>query len=403
MQPRRQKLIAALSSTSALLLVLALSALAADAPTHDYWVKLVCEASDRIATVRFGPDGAKLEKTTETRILQADVSGPHGIAFSPDRKTFFVSIGHGRPFGTAVKYSSDDDRVLGQVGLGLFPATADVSPDGNFLYVVNFNLHGDPVPSSVSVVDTNAMLEIARIPTCVMPHGSRVTRDGSHQYSACMMDDLLVEIDAERMKVSRTFRVSAGKEQGFEGMAPREVPDATKQPPPTATQPSTEHTSTTSDPHPGMNMNMSAVTCSPTWAQPSIDASRIYVACNKSNEIVEVDAKTWKLVRRIPAGNGVYNLGVSPDGALLVATNKRDASVSIFSTDNAKEVARLPTKRKVLHGVAISPDSRYAFITVEGVGSEPGTVEIIDLKSRTTIAIVDTPSQAAGIDFWKMD
>src|ERR1700729_2294817 len=192
-----------------------------DAPAKDYWVKLVCESSDRIVTVRFGPAGAKIVKTTETRILQADVSGPHGIAFSPDRKNFYVSIGHGRPFGTAVKYASEDDRVLGQVGLGLFPATADVSPDGNFLYVVNFNLHGDSVPSSVSVVDTNAMLEIARIPTCVMPHGSRVTRDGSHQYSACMMDDLLVEIDAERMKVSRTFRVSAGKEQGFDGMAPR--------------------------------------------------------------------------------------------------------------------------------------------------------------------------------------
>ncbi len=396
MQPRTRQLVAAIASASALFLLLALSASGGDAPTHNYWVKLVCEASDRIATVRFGPDGAKLEKTTETRILQADVSGPHGIAFSPDRKNFYVSIGHGRPFGTAVKYASDDDRVLGQVGLGLFPATADVSPDGNFLYVVNFNLHGDPVPSSVSVVDTNAMLEIARIPTCIMPHGSRVTRDGSHQYSACMMDDLLVEIDAERMKVSRTFRVSAGKEQGFDGMAPREASKAPQQPPASQSSPS-------SDPHAGMNMSMSSATCSPTWAQPSIDADRIYVACNKSNEIVEVDAKTWKLARRIPAGNGVYNLGVSPDGALLVATNKRDASVSIFSTETAKELARIPTKRKVLHGVAMTPDSRYAFITVEGVGSEPGTVEILDLKSRVTVATVDTPSQAAGIDFWKMD
>jgi DNA-binding beta-propeller fold protein YncE len=394
LQPRPRVLVAAIGSASVLFLFLALSASGGDAPTHNYWVKIVCEASDRIATVRFGPDGAKLEKTTETRILQADVSGPHGIAFSPDRKNFYVSIGHGRPFGTAVKYASEDDRVLGQVGLGLFPATADVSPDGNFLYVVNFNLHGDPVPSSVSVVDTNAMLEITRIPTCVMPHGSRVTRDGSHQYSACMMDDLLVEIDAVRMKVSRTFRVSAGKEQGFDGMAPRETPHP-------AAQSTTNQASASSDPHTGMNM--SSVTCSPTWAQPSIDATRIYVACNKSNEIVEVDAKTWKLGRRIPAGNGVYNLGVSPDGSLLVATNKRDASVSLFSTDTAKELARIPTKRRVLHGVAITPDSRYAFVTVEGVGSEPGTVEVIDLKSRTTVATVDTPSQAAGIDFWKMD
>jgi DNA-binding beta-propeller fold protein YncE len=325
-------------------------------------------------------------KTTETRVLESDISGPHGIAFSPDHKNFYVSIGHGRPYGTAVKYVSDNDGVIGQVGLGLFPATVDVSPDGNFLFVVNFNLHGDPVPSSVSVVDTNQMMEVARITTCVMPHGSRITRDGSRQYSACMMDDLLVEVDADKMKVARTFRVSAGEEKGFTGMAPREGPAATKM-----------------EGHEGMAMPMGSATCMPTWAQPSVDGKRVFLACNKSSEIVEIDAGNWTLVRRIPAGNGVYNLGVSPDGRLLLATNKRDASASIFDIGSGKELARVPFKRKVVHGVVVSPDSRFAFVTVEGVGTEPGTVEIIDLAAKKLAASVDTPPQAAGIDFWKME
>ena len=81
-----------------------------------------------------------------------------------------------------MKYSANDDREIGQLQLGMFPATGDFSPDGNFVYIVNFNLHGDLVPSSVSVVDSNVLLEVARIPTCVMPHGSRVSRDGLHQY-----------------------------------------------------------------------------------------------------------------------------------------------------------------------------------------------------------------------------
>jgi DNA-binding beta-propeller fold protein YncE len=352
-----------------------------ESAARDYWVKLVCEASDQIATVRFGPGGAKLERTTETRILQSDISGPHGIVFSPDKRNFYVSIGHGRPYGTAVKYVSEDDTALGQVGLGMFPATADVSPDGNFLYVVNFNLHGDPVPSSVSVVDTNQMLEVKRILTCVMPHGSRVTRDGTRQYSGCMMDDLLVEIDAEKMKVNRTLRLSSGHEQGYEGMAPRPEKSAK------------------ADGHTGMDM--SGITCMPTWAQPS--GNRVFVACNKSNEIVEVDRGTWTVVRRIPAGNGVYNLAVTRDGKILVGTNKRDASISILEVESAKELARLPTRRKVVHGVVISPDDRYAFVTVEGVGSEPGTVEIVDLQTKKLVGSVDTPPQAAGIDFWKME
>lgn len=363
------------------------SAQEARPPEKTYWVKLVCESADRIATVKFGPRGAELVKTAETKLLASDISGPHGLAFAPDRKSYFVTIGHGRPFGSAVKYSSEEDQAAAQVQLGMFPATADVTPDGNFLFVVNFNLHGDPVPSSVSVVDTSVMLELARIPTCVMPHGSRISRDGKHQYSACMMDDLLVEIDVEKMKVARSFRVTAGNERGFEGLAPRPADSQTAHAmdhgdaPPKAGDPS----------------------CSPTWAQPSVDGKSVFVACNKSSEIVEIDAAKWSVSRRIPAGPGVYNLGVSPDGRLLVATNKRDPSVTVYEIAGGKELGRLATKRKVVHGVVISPDSRYAFVTVEGIGAEPGTVEIIDLAILKTVAAVDVPPQAAGIDFWKTE
>jgi hypothetical protein len=68
-----------------------------------------------------------------------------------------------------------------------------------------------------------------------------------------------------------------------------------------------------------------------------------------------------------------------------------------------KELARLPTKRKVLHGVVVTPDDLYAFVTVEGIGSEPGTVEIIDLRSLKTVATVDVGAEAAGIDFFKTE
>ena len=89
----------------------------------------------------------------------------------------------------------------------------------------------------------------------------------------------------------------------------------------------------------------------------------------------------WKVTRRIPARAGVYNLAVTKDGTRLLATNKRDQSVSIIDLKSGRELARIPTRRKVLHGVVISPDDRYAFVSVEGIGAEPGTVEIIDLAT----------------------
>jgi hypothetical protein len=54
------------------------------------------------------------------------------------------------------------------------------------------------------------------------------------------------------------------------------------------------------------------------------------------------------------------------------------------------------------HGVAISPDSRYAFVSSEGVGAAPGKVDVYDLRVMTRAASVDVGQQAGGIAFWKM-
>jgi DNA-binding beta-propeller fold protein YncE len=66
------------------------------------------------------------------------------------------------------------------------------------------------------------------------------------------------------------------------------------------------------------------------------------------------------------------------------------------------ELARIPTKRRVVHGVVVSPDDRYAFVSVEGVSAEPGTVEMIDLQTLKSVGSVDVSQQAGGIDFYKM-
>lgn|SRR5574341_42599 len=366
-------------------------------PDKDYLVYVVSESADKIALIRFGPNGARVDHQVDTGDMPVDIDGPHGIVISPDRQFYYVSMAHGRPFGTVWKYSTKDDRVVGKTTLGYFPATMDISPDGQFLFVVNFNLHGDMVPSSVSVVSTATMTEVARIQTCTMPHGSRLNVQGTMQYSACMMDDMLVEIDTRSFKVARHFLLTKGHEMGMSGVPQINQGDAM------AGMGGTHGGMKDSAGH-GMEAPKPGDTsCQPTWAQPSRDGSSVYVACNRSSEIVEIDAKTWKLVRRIPARAGVYNLGLTHDGTRLLATNKRDQSVSIYDLKSGKEIVRLPTKRKVLHGVVVSPDDAYAFVTVEGVGSEPGTVEIIDLKELKTVATVDVAPEAAGVDFYRTE
>lgn len=202
------------------------------------------------------------------------------------------------------------------------------------------------------------------------------------------MNDLLVELDTNSLKVSRHFVVTKGKEIGMNGS-------------PAAHAMNMDSAHDTSGhgmepPKPG------DTSCSPTWAQPSADGKFVYVACNKSDEIVEIDAAIWKVTRRIAARPGVYNLAVTKDDR-LISTNKRDQSVSVYDLKSGRELARIPTKRRVIHGAVVSPDNRYVFISVEGVGSEPGTVEVIDLDTLKTVATVDLPEQAAGIDFFRME
>ena len=362
------------------------SSSAAQGPTQDYLVYVVCESADRIVLIRFGSGGAKIESQMRIGLLPMDVNGPHGIAVSPDKQYFYVSVGHGRPDGSVWKYRTGTDTVIKYTSLGLFPATTGVTPDGNFIYVANANFHGDMVPSSISVVATDQMIEVKRIPTCTMPHGSRLNHAGTKHYSVCMMDDMLVEIDTRKFAVDRYFTLAPGKEMGVSG-APFAQPANNS----TTDHSMTEHTMAEHKP-----------VCTPTWVQPSNDGSMVYVACNLSNEIVAIKTDTWTLAKRFPAGTGVYNLAMTKDGR-LIATNKRGQSVSIFDPVTGRELAKIPTQRKVVHGAVVSPDDRYAFISVEGVGEEPGTVEVIDLGSMQTVATIDTPPQAAGIDFWKME
>jgi DNA-binding beta-propeller fold protein YncE len=124
----------------------------------------------------------------------------------------------------------------------------------------------------------------------------------------------------------------------------------------------------------------------------------LFVACNGSNEIVEIDTAAGSIRRRVAARNGVYNLAVTRDGRLLVATNRRDQSASVLDVSTGGELARLATPRRAVHGIAISADDRYAFVSSEGVAAESGSVIAVDLKSLTIVARVEVPPQAGGID-----
>jgi DNA-binding beta-propeller fold protein YncE len=380
---KRSTLAVALSSLLALAPAAAQQA-QGEKPPHDYWVYVGAESADLLHRIRFGPAGAVVERTIPVGEHPTEMEGPHGLQISRDGKYLHMTTGHGSPDGKYWRFVLGPDTLVGPgIFLGNFPASIDVTPDGLYAFVVNFNLHGEMVPSSVSVIYTPTHTEVARTVTCTMPHGSRIDLTGMHQYSTCMMEDQLVELDTRTFQVARRFGLAKGKE-GPIAVAPELA---------AAQGEHAEHAT-----HP-----MTPPSCSPTWAQPSVDGRKIYVACNKADEIVELDRDSWTVTRRFTTGRGPYNLAVSPDGRLLVATLKQGGSVQVFDLGQGKSVMLEKSSTTLSHGVVITPDSRYAFVSSEGVGSAPGKVDIYDLKTMARVGSVDVGQQAGGIAFWKME
>ena len=350
---------------------------------QDYYLYVAAESEDEVHLVHFNAETAKAEiaKTITVGRMPTEIDGPHGLTVSPDGKHWFVSIAHGNPYGWLAKYETGTDELVGVTDLGMFPATMEISDRTGLLYIVNFDLHGPMEPSTVMVVDPDEMEVLSEIETGIMPHGSRNSTDGNSNYHVSMMSDELIEVNTITMEVQRTLKLSKMMEMDHGSM---------------------DHSSMNNSQmnHAGMNHNPIE---KPTWADPHPTKPFVYVAANGSNEILEVDTKAWKITRRFNTGKAPYNLEVSADGQLLVASYKGEGSTGIWYLETGEELAKLANTRRVSHGVTISPDNKFAFISVEGIGGEAGSVDVIDLEKLEVVDFVETGKQAGGIYFWKME
>jgi DNA-binding beta-propeller fold protein YncE len=341
-----------------------------------YYAYAAAESEDEVALISFDGRDAVVAETIPVGVWPSEIEGPHGLAVSPDGQYWFVSIAHGQPYGTVYKYRTSDNSLVGSVTLDLFPATMDISVATGMLYVANFNLHGDMIPSTVSIVEPETMIELSRTTTGIMPHGSRLSSDGRKHYSVAMMSGQLYEMDAATFELENVLSLDP--------------------------QPTHEGEDHEGDMSSG-EMSMTKSTCSPTWAEPHPTLNLVYVACNKAKRVDEISLDDWSVTRSFMTEAGPYNIDVSPDGLQMVVTYKGANSTGIWNLAVGAESAVVPSTRRIPHGVVITPDSKFAFVTVEGVGSEPGTVDIIDLQAGVVVDSVDIGKQAGGVIFWKME
>ena len=338
-----------------------LLASAAQAQSGDagYRVGVVSESGDIVTWLKPNGTGLTVDRVVPVGIMPSDIDGPHNITVSPDGKSYYVTIAHGTPYGSLWKLNYVGDSLLGRAQVELFPTTITITPDGQFAFVANSDFHGDhPRVNVVSVVHTPTMTKITDIPACDMPHGVKVNHGGTRVYVSCMHSDEILQVDVATFGISRRAKTGEG------------------------------HT---------MAAGAPANECSPTFVSVSPDDTRLYVACNYGNSLQVWDAATLTKVKEIPVGKGAYNVEPSPDGKLVIVTNKKDQSVSLIDAVRLTEIARIPTSKKIVHGVAYSPDNRLAYISSESIGADPGAVDVIDLAAKKLVASISVPGQPTGI------
>lgn len=371
-QGREMKRIAILLTTC---LVYCISGYMSEVQAQKYTFYVAAESDDKVYRVSFDAESgqSEIENSITVGEYPTENEGPHGIGVDPGGEYWYVSLGHGMPFGHLYKYELGTDKVVSRTELGMFPATLDISAETGWVYVVNFNLHGPHEPSSLSIVDGKTMEEIERVETGVMPHGSRLNSDGTLQYHVSMMTDELYEIDAITMEVSRVLSLGESGDN--------------------------EHHSG----HSNMS-HESEPLVKPTWASPHPDKAEIYVAGNGNDHIYIIDSENWEIKEKWETpGIGPYNLEPTHSGDKLVVSYKGEGATGVWDLKTGEQLAKIENSRKVTHGMVITPDDRFAFVTAEGVGAESGVVDIIDLKTLKIVDTVEVGKQAAGIAFWKME
>ncbi len=113
------------------------------------------------------------------------------------------------------------------------------------------------------------------------------------------------------------------------------------------------------------------------------------------HNMVVIDVHDRKVVGNVDFGKGVrphcpiYN---TKDGMLYVTTELNE-SVSIIDPHTLKIVGEVPTGQKESHMLAITHDGLRAYTANVG----PGTVSVLDLKNRKTLAIIPISGETQRI------
>ncbi len=113
------------------------------------------------------------------------------------------------------------------------------------------------------------------------------------------------------------------------------------------------------------------------------------------HEMLLIDIPSHKIVGSIDFGHGVrpHFPVLDPASGLLYITTELDKTVTIIDPSTRKIVGTVPTGQEQSHMLVLSHDGKVGYTSNVG----PGTVSVLDLVGRKTVAIIPVSGEAQRI------
>jgi YVTN family beta-propeller protein len=104
------------------------------------------------------------------------------------------------------------------------------------------------------------------------------------------------------------------------------------------------------------------------------------------SNLVVIDLASRKLTGDVDFGKGVrpHCAVIGPKDGLLYVTTELDQSITVIDPKTLKIVGKIPTGQPESHMLAVTRDGRRGYTANVG----PGTVSVLDLEARKTLAVI---------------